>query len=80
MDTLGGTLCSLREGRDLELSPQWGTQAPSVAFDRNSGDYWVISPAARAVLCCALEGRPIDDPALAIVMDELVRAHILKHS
>lgn len=74
-----GATCLPLEGRDLELSPAWEADAPSVAFDRNSGDYWVISATARAVLCCALEGIPVEVPALKNVMDELARARILKH-
>lgn len=38
------------DGRFLVLSPAWPGEDTSVLFDRNSGDYWVITSPARAVI------------------------------
>ncbi|QID17129.1 hypothetical protein G3580_05415 [Nitrogeniibacter mangrovi] len=38
---------AIHPGRSLALSPEWQEDEPSILFDRNSGDYWVIAPTAR---------------------------------
>lgn len=37
-------------GRDLHYSPRWANEGYSVIFDANSGDYWVVSDAARGIV------------------------------
>lgn len=46
-ETLPATFVSVHPGRSLTTSPEWHADEPSVLFDRNSGDYWVIAPTAR---------------------------------
>lgn len=41
---------SLARGRSLMLSPVWPDDDASVLFDRNSGDYWVVTASARALV------------------------------
>lgn len=75
-------------GRDLVLSPEWGHEEPSALFDRNSGDYWIITHAARRLVQAAMTqgsdaGRvtlpPSAAPAdIAPVIDELVELGILQ--
>lgn len=40
----------IRPGRSLVLSPEWRDDGLSVLFDRNSGDYWVVSAAGRKIV------------------------------
>ncbi|MCB1951122.1 hypothetical protein [Denitromonas sp.] len=40
----------LASGRSLLLSPAWPDDDASVLFDRNSGDYWVVTASARALV------------------------------
>jgi hypothetical protein len=40
----------LNRGRDFLLSPAWGDAEPSALFDRNSGDYWIITELARHLI------------------------------
>jgi PqqD family protein of HPr-rel-A system len=47
------------KGRSLCFSPPWGLSAPSVVFDRNSGDYWVLSALARRVLGMLNQGQAL---------------------
>lgn len=44
------------------LSPRWDDEEPTVAFDRNSGDYWVITEATRRLIEQLIEhpGQAID--------------------
>lgn len=37
-------------GRSLALSPAWDGDGAAVVFDRNSGDYWIVSPLAHEVV------------------------------
>jgi len=37
-------------GRSLAFSPEWHEEGMSVLFDRNSGDYWVVSSLARKLV------------------------------
>ncbi|HJV27084.1 MAG TPA: hypothetical protein VJ673_15470 [Aromatoleum sp.] len=37
-------------GRSLALSPAWDGDGAAVVFDRNSGDYWIVSPLAYQVV------------------------------
>ena len=37
-------------GRSLRFAPQWDCSEASVVFDRNSGDYWVVSLLASLAL------------------------------
>ena len=43
-------LLHIRPGRSLVLSPEWRDDGLSVLFDRNSGDYWVVSATARKIV------------------------------
>jgi len=38
---------TLHRGRDFLLSPAWGADEPSALFDRNSGDFWIVTELAR---------------------------------
>lgn len=47
-------------GRFLLLSPEWSGEEASVLFDRNSGDYWVVTRPARALIDRLVgAGRPV---------------------
>lgn len=46
-------------GRSLCFSPSWDSSEPSVVFDRNSGDYWVLAPLARTVVGLLSNGGPL---------------------
>ena len=37
-------------GRDLAFSPDWDCSDARIVFDKNSGDYWVVSGLSAAVL------------------------------
>lgn len=37
-------------GRALRFSPDWQDEGVSVLFDANSGDYWVLTALARALV------------------------------
>lgn len=37
-------------GRDCRLSPDWSDDGPSLVFDANSGDYWVVPSLALSVV------------------------------
>ena len=41
---------SLTKGRCLRFAPHWDCSDAEVLFDRNSGDYWVISSLAGALI------------------------------
>lgn len=41
---------SVSPGRALRFSPDWNEEAVSVLFDRNSGDYWVVTSLARSLV------------------------------
>lgn len=66
------TLLHIRAGRSLAFSPEWRDDGLSVLFDRNSGDYWVISAAARKAVeqAAAVDHRLAGD-LLRIVVDVL---------
>lgn len=54
------TVCAeLVRGRSLCFSPSWESDEPSVVFDRNSGDYWVVASLARTVLGLLDNGGPL---------------------
>lgn len=66
-------------GRDLLISAEDATGC-TVVFDRNSGDYWIISRAARELLMQLDAGEFTADSKHASVTDELVRANIVTHT
>ena len=37
-------------GRSLCFAPDWKCSDAAVLFDRNSGDYWVVSSSAKSIL------------------------------
>ena len=37
-------------GRDFAISPDWDCSDARIVFDKNSGDYWVLSALSAAVL------------------------------
>lgn len=41
---------SIYPGRSLIFSPSWDEEGVSVVFDKGSGDYWIITDHARAIL------------------------------
>lgn len=41
---------TLAAGRDLTFGPPWPCSDARLAFDRNSGDFWALSPMAVALL------------------------------
>lgn len=41
---------ALLPGRSIAFSPEWRDDGLSVLFDRNSGDYWVVSALARKIV------------------------------
>ncbi len=43
---------SLIQGRDMRFAPDWNCSEASVVFDRNSGDYWIVSLLASMALKC----------------------------
>jgi hypothetical protein len=43
-------LIRLLPGRQLRWSPAWGCSTHQIAFDATSGDYWVLTADARALL------------------------------
>ena len=45
----GSILCIL-PGRSIAFSPEWRDDGLSVLFDRNSGDYWIVSALARRLV------------------------------
>lgn len=47
--TLGDVVCIL-PGRSIAFSPEWRDDGLSVLFDRNSGDYWIVSALARKIV------------------------------
>lgn len=80
---------ALLPGRDIIASPEWDENAPSLLFDRNSGDYWVVSSDARRIVLAIGRGpvaldslqRELDGCCdLPSVIDELVRRGILTHT
>lgn len=80
---------ALLPGRDIIASPEWDADAPSLLFDRNSGDYWVVSSAARRIVLAIGRGPAALDSLqqeldgrcdLPSVIDELVRRGILTHT
>jgi len=55
----------VQPGRSLVISPEWGVDEPSVLFDRNSGDYWVVpSTVRRWVQLLLVSTTPIEITAL----------------
>jgi len=50
MKSDGDPLIELHSARDLLLGPEWDQEEPSALFDGNAGDYWILSPTARAVV------------------------------
>jgi PqqD family protein of HPr-rel-A system len=53
----GGLQVALRAGRALRFSPVWADEGASLAFDRHSGDYWMLPEISRRILL-ALDGSP----------------------
>ncbi len=47
-----------RVGRSLCFSPAWQDEKCSVVFDRNSGDFWVVTNQARHLLQLAASSVP----------------------
>jgi len=57
-------------GRSLAFSPPWREDGAAVIFDRNSGDYWVVSPLAReVVLRVATTGTQATDALVCALFD-----------
>lgn len=48
---------TLHSGRDFLLSPAWGDDEPSALFDRNSGDYWIVTELARQLIVALQESK-----------------------
>jgi hypothetical protein len=51
----------LREGRILRFGPSWPDDDARLVFDAASGDYWVLDPAAMAIVEALAQGGPCDD-------------------
>lgn len=45
-----GNVVRVLPGRSIAFSPEWRDDGLSVLFDRNSGDYWVVSALARKIV------------------------------
>jgi hypothetical protein len=59
-------------GRSITYSPAWLDDGASVLFDRNSGDYWVVSLLARELVArCAESGDVGIEVLIRHVMDTL---------
>lgn len=57
-------------GRSITYSPAWRDDGASVLFDRNSGDYWVVSLLARDLVArCAESGDVRIDALIRHIMD-----------
>lgn len=61
---------SIVAGREFSFAPKWDCSDATVVFDRNSGDYWVISAFAQA-LVRLVQARPN--------IDLTTLAHFLSH-
>lgn len=46
----GAGSIALFPGRSIAFSPEWREDGVCVLFDRNSGDYWVVSGLARKIV------------------------------
>lgn len=57
------SLCIL-SGRSIAFSPEWPDDGVSVLFDRNSGDYWVVSTLARALVRHASKAGTVDTASM----------------
>lgn len=71
----GNSALRLRPGRSFAFSPAWRDDGLSVVFDRDSGDYWVVSALARALVETLVrhDGQRVEDivnAALHAVADE----------
>ena len=51
---------SLMPGRRLIWAPAWSCSDAQVLFDGASGDYWLLSPLATALLHRLERGEPVD--------------------
>ena len=51
-------------GRSLCFAPDWKCSDAAVLFDRNSGDYWVVSSSAKSILKLLQAGGPLALPSL----------------
>lgn len=59
-------------GRSITYSPAWQDDGASVLFDRNSGDYWVVSLLARELVAhCAESGDASVEALIRHTMDTL---------
>lgn len=51
-------------GRSIALSPEWRDDGLSVLFDRNAGDYWLVSGLARKIVESVSQGEGWDSEEL----------------
>lgn len=75
----------VRSGRSFCFSPPWSTTDDAeVVFDRNSGDYWIVSAGVSSILRRLSSGERIDtgtlEPALQALIDDLVEKGLLQYS
>lgn len=52
-------------GRSIAFSPEWRDDGLCVLFDRNSGDYWVVSELARKIVENVTQDEGCDSEELA---------------
>lgn len=64
-EVFASSIASLASGRSLTFAPAWPCSDASVVFDRNSGDFWVISEVANTILGLLQNGRALKVPVLA---------------
>jgi hypothetical protein len=65
-----------RVGRQLSISPPWPDESARIVFDRNSGDYWLLTTEAGALLATLLAGN--DEFAASTTLDELLQAGLVQ--
>ena len=58
----------MRRGRSLIFSPAWDEEGASVLFDRNSGDYWVVTAPARSLVSAVADAGSLPCSALHSLM------------
>lgn len=65
-----------RAGRQLSLSPPWPDESARIVFDRHSGDYWLLTAEAGALLAALLAGT--QEFATSTTLDELLQAGLVQ--
>lgn len=65
----------VRRGRSLVFSPAWDEEGASVLFDRNSGDYWVLTAPARSLVSAVANAGSLPYGAVLTVAREQPDAH-----